>query len=217
MDKGLKPHSAGSQTGAGQNKKGQSQQGDSEGPDLIDAVNQMFAEFELAYHNQFQKAYGDPDRLVLAKKYWLQCLGDFHPQQILVAARHLVKTQTYLPTVSSVVNACEQGMELFGLPTEYEAYVEACRAPAPKSSYNWSHAAVYQAGQQTDWFVLATEPEEKVLPRFAYFYRQLCKRVLHGEDLSMPVAHGLPERSTRVPEPGEQEAHMQALRKKLSI
>jgi len=209
----LKPHSSDSQTEAGQSENKRS----SGGPDLIDAINQVFAEFELAYHNQYYKAYADQDRLVLAKKYWMECLKDFHPLQLVTAARRLVKTQEFLPTVSSVIRACEQGRELFGLPSDRDAYIEACRAPAPKSAYKWSHPAVYHAGKATDWYILATESEDKVFPLFAYNYRQLCDRVIRGEELEMPVVQALENNPSRPLSFEERQKRMEKLRASLKV
>ena len=42
---------------------------------VIDAVNQMFAEFALVYHNQYQKAFSDKEKLSLAKRLWLSHLA----------------------------------------------------------------------------------------------------------------------------------------------
>ena len=33
--------------------------GDEDGMDHVDAINQIFAEFEFAYHNQFHKAFAE--------------------------------------------------------------------------------------------------------------------------------------------------------------
>jgi len=210
----LKPRSNDSQTEAGQSESSRSKGG---GPDLIDAINQVFAEFELAYHNQYYKAYADADRLMLAKKYWLECLKDFHPLQLVTAARRLVKTQEFLPTVSSMIRACEQGRELFGLPSERDAYIEACRAPAPKSAYKWSHPAVYYAGRATDWYVLANESEDRVFPLFAYNYRQFCDRVIRGEELEMPVIQALESNVSRHLSFEERQQRMEELRTALKI
>ena len=183
----------------------------------MDAINQLFAEFELAYHNQYYKAYGTEDRLVLAKKYWLGCLSQYAPAQIVAAARHVVKTHDFLPTVSVVVKACEEGVTLFGLHSVREAYIEACRAQSPKSAANWSHEAVYLAGQSTGWFLLASEPEEKVLPVFEYYYHALCQRVMRGETLQSPPPPPLPERLSQPLSPEENHARMQALRASLGL
>jgi hypothetical protein len=238
--KALKPRSSASQTEAGQSdsasgadrgqhrdqRRGQkTRQEQSEqrehaqhsGPDLIDAINQIFAEFELAYHNQYHKAYGDADRLILAKKYWLECLREFHPLQLVTAARRLVKSQDYLPTISTMTRACEQSFELFGLPSEWEAYTEACRAPAPKHLHSWSHPAVYFAGKATDWFLLATEPEDKVFPLFSYYYKQLCERVMRGEQLEVPMVQALPENPSRPLSYEERQSRLQDLRASLDV
>lgn len=211
----MKRHSGASQTEAGPNEQAERKQ--RRGPDLVDAINQIFAEFELAYHNQYYKAYGDNDRLILAKKYWLECLADFHPQQLVAAARRLVKTQEYLPTISAVIKACEQGRDLFGLPSEREAYTEACRAPAPKAAFNWSHPAVYYAGKAADWYVLATEPEDKAFPLFAHYYGLLCDRVIRGEELAMPMAPALPDKIEKTLTYAERELQLKQLRDSLHV
>lgn len=185
--------------------------------DHVDAINQIFAEFELAYHNQFHKAYAQDGSLKLAKKYWLSCLADFLPEVILRAARQVVKSQEYLPTVASMVNACENALPLFGLPAPNAAYVEACCAPEPKHSYQWSHPAVCLAGKHTGWFALATETQSAIFPLFEYNYRLLCQQVLRGEklDASMPAA--LPEAISAPLSPEENKTRMKALRKKFAL
>jgi hypothetical protein len=231
--KALKPHSSVSPTAAGPSKgddaagadpgqsrgkrRGQETRHEQNGPDLIDAINQIFAEFELAYHNQYHKAYGDSDRLILAKKYWLECLSDFHPLQLVTAARRLVKSQDYLPTISTMIRACEQSFDLFGLPSEWEAYTEACRAPAPKHLHTWSHPAVYFAGKAADWYLLATEPEDKVFPLFSYYYKQLCERVMRGEQLEVPMVQALPENPSRPLSYEERQNRLKDLRASLCV
>jgi hypothetical protein len=185
--------------------------------DHVDAINQLFTEFELAYHNQFHKAYGQEGSLNLAKKYWLTCLGDFTPEVILRAARQVVKTQEFLPTVAAVVHACENALSLFGLPPPHAAYVEACCAPEPKVRHTWSHPAVYLAGKATGWFELSTEPQSVIFPVFEYNYRQLCQRVLHGESLDFAVPVALPESVPQPLSPEENKARMKALRERFDL
>ncbi len=225
----MKRQSGGSRTEAGRNEAGAGperdrqeeppEETDSDGrtPDHVDAINQLFAEFELAYHNQYHKAYGDPDRLAITKKYWLERLSDFTPQQIVAAGRQLVRTHPYLPTLSAVYQACEKGHELFGLPSERDAYVEACRAPEPKSAQSWSHPAVYHAGRNADWYLLATAPEDKAFPVFVHYYRQLCRRVMHGEDLEAPQPPALEREPERPLSHAERRERMQALRQRLKV
>jgi hypothetical protein len=185
--------------------------------DHIDAINQLFAEFELAYHNQFHKAFAQEGSLALAKKYWLACLGEFTPEVILRAARQAVKSSEYLPTVAAVVAACENALPLFGLPPAHAAYVEACCAPEPKSRHRWSHPAIYLAGEATGWYALATETRDAIFSVFEYNYHQLCQRVLRGEVLGLNVRPALPETSAQPLSPEENKARLQALRKELGI
>lgn len=214
--KALQQASNASQTEAGQSSRsGHERQ--SQGPDHIDAINQVFAEFELAYHNQYYKAYSADERLILAKKYWLTCLAEFTPQQIVAAGRHLVRTQEFLPTISALIKACEEGHALFGLPDPRDAYLEACRAPAPKSAHKWSHAAVYRAGCLADWYLLAGEPEEKAFPVFAHYYRELCQRVMKGEEMDNPVAPALPQKMSAPLSQDEQQRRMSHLREQLDL
>jgi hypothetical protein len=187
------------------------------GRDHIDAINQIFAEFELAYHNQFHKAYAREGSLQLAKKYWLHCLGEFTPDVILRAARQVVKSQEYLPTVASMLAACEDALALFGLPDAQAAYTEACCAPEPKAAFAWSHPAVYLAGRLTGWFALASEPQAAIFPVFAYNYHQLCQRVLRGETLDSIVPPALPDTIATPLSPAENKARLKALREKYGI
>ncbi|MFM1896241.1 MAG: hypothetical protein RLZZ385_1315 [Pseudomonadota bacterium] len=186
-------------------------------PDHVDAINQLFAEFALAYHNQFRKAYPDEESLVLAKKYWLGCLAPYSPLQITRAARQVVRSSDYLPSVAAVVRACDSGFALFGLPEPRAAYVEACRAPAPKAEWPWSHPAVYHAGVASDWYVLASEPEAVAFPIFAYHYELLCRRAMHGEDLGRPTPQALPARTRRKLSAAEKQERMRKLRQELDI
>jgi len=185
--------------------------------DHVDAINQLFAEFELAYHNQFHKAYAQEGSLKLAKKYWLNCLADFMPEVIVRAARQVVKSQEYLPTVASMINACENSLPLFGLPAPHAAYVEACCAPEPKHSHAWSHPAVYLAAKRTGWFALATETQSAIFPVFEYNYHLLCQQVLRGEQLEIGIAAALPETVSSPLSPEENKARMKALREKFSL
>lgn len=185
--------------------------------DHVDAINQLFAEFQLAYHNQFHKAYAQEGSLNLAKKYWLTCLGDFTPEVILRAARQVVLTQEYLPTVAAVVAACENALPLFGLPPAHVAYIEACNAPEPKARHAWSHPAVYLAGAATGWRELASETKDAIFPVFDYNYHQLCQRVLRGEELDLRVPLALPESLPQPLSPEENRARMKALRERFGL
>lgn len=187
------------------------------GRDHVDVINQVFAEFELAYHNQFHKAFAAEGSLALAKKYWLSSLADFPPEVIRRAVRHVVQSQQYLPTLAAMIAACEDGQSLFGLPTAEAAYREACLAPEPKAAQQWSHPAVYFAAQATGWYSLANDIQSAVFPQFDYHYTQLCRRVLRGEALELPVFKALPETVAAPLSVEANRARLQALRKQLDL
>ena len=185
--------------------------------DRVDAINQIFAEFEFAYHNQFHKAFSDAESQIIAKKYWLSSLEQYSPLQIVHAAKQVIRSQDYLPSIAALVKACEQGLDLFGLPSPRQAYIEACGAPSPKREFSWSHEAVYLAGQAAGWFILASEPESKSFPLFDYHYQILCRRVINGEQLELAVAEPLPEKAAHPLSKSEAKARFAKMREELDL
>lgn len=154
---------------------------------------------------------------MIAKKYWLSSLELYSPEQIVLAAKRVIKSQDYLPAIATLVRACEQGTELFGLPAPRQAYLEACAAPSPKRAHKWSHEAVYFAGKATGWYLLANEPEALALPVFEYNYDLLCKRVMQGENLTMEIPEPLPEKIERKLDASEAQTRIRKMRKELGL
>lgn len=224
--KKLKKNSSASLTEVGQNKGTASSNSVAEPAgefnsdaklDHVDAINQIFAEFEFAYHNQFHKAFSDAESQIIAKKYWLGSLEQYAPLQIVQAAKQVIRTQDYLPSVAALVKACEQGIDLFGLPSSHQAYLEACAAPSPKREQQWSHEAVYLAGKAAGWFLLANEPEQTAFPLFEYHYDLLCRQVVSGETLIMDVPTPLTEKIERPLSRDEAKARLAKLRDELDL
>lgn len=185
--------------------------------DHVDAINQIFAEFEFAYHNQFHKAFKDVESQLIARKYWLSSLEMYSPTQIVQAAKQVIKSQDYLPSIATLVKACEQGFDLFGLPGAQQAYFQACSAASPKRDQQWSHEAVYLAGKAAGWFLLANEPEAVAFPVFEYHYGILCKRVINGEQLVIDAATALPEKIEHKLGKAEARARIAKMREDLGL
>lgn len=173
----------------------------------MDAIDRMFAEFELVYHNQFMKAFSSKEKLNWAKRIWFDNLKMFSASQILDATHRAIRESEYLPTVRGVIKYIDA---LHGLPDTRAAYIEACNAPHPKAEQSWSHPAVYFAGEQTGWFFIDNNPEYKSFPVFETNYKRTCERVYRGEALQLPDLPALPE---KVFEPLSAEARSEALKK----
>lgn len=160
--------------------------------DKVDAINRLFAELELAYHNQYHKAYGRDENLQMAKQLWFDALRSYSSEIILKACRSAIAESEYLPSLHMMHRHCRNQLSSFGLSDPLSAYREACNASSPKCNYDWSHPAVYYAGQACEWRLLASETESQMLPVFERHYQTLCEQVLSGEKLQSPAQEALP-------------------------
>jgi hypothetical protein len=183
----------------------------------VTAINQLFAELQLAYHNQFHKAFSDDQKIIMAKQLWIRTLSDIAPERIIAGLRRAIKQSEYLPTIHTIRKFCEPSFEELGLPDTYNAYIEACRAATPKVEQQWSHPAVYLAGAASDWFLLASSSEAKAFPVFKRNYEILSERVMNGEQLNLPIIKAIPETINTPLSKEQQKQHMQAMREELDI
>jgi hypothetical protein len=183
-------------------------------PELIDAINQVFALFQINYHNQYFSAFGDNTKSEnLAKNLWLNKLSQFSPETICGAAEKIIADNDYLPTLHKMLEACRQVGMPKGLPSARNAYLEACNKPSPKAAQDWSHAAVYLAGRDCGWHLLANETERKAFPLFSDCYRNYCDLVLGEEDLTIEPAKALPETSAKKASRAENLKQLKKLKK----
>ncbi len=183
----------------------------------MDVINQVFALFRINYHNQYHAAFGNTELLNQAKKLWLETLSRFSGETILRGARTVIETCEYLPTLHKMIQCCQGSPSFHGLPDVHAAYLEACQAPSPKASYNWSHPAVYYAGRDCDWFFLANNPERDTLPVFKSCYDVICQRVMDGEQLPPPSVPALPESTTTPLSKAENAERMAKLRTDMGL
>ena len=181
-----------------------------------DAINQVFALFRLNYHNQYYKAYPDDGPLLQVKRLWKKALASYSPQHIQDAADEVIKTSEYLPTLNFMLQCCERRLGRLGLPDARTAYLEACRAGSPKSAQRWSHPAVYLAGRDSDWFVLANNPEKITWPLFRERYRDYCTEVMAGKKLEIPAPEALPEPTSQPVSKSEARAYLAELKQILA-
>ena len=152
---------------------------------LVDAINQVFGIWRINYHNQYYKAFPDADTLNPVKKLWLETLQNFSADVILGGAKTIVRSSSYLPSLHSMLTACEQ-QSCNKIPDEHTAYLEACGAPSPKIAFAWSHPAVYHAGQRTGWYFLSSQSEAATRKVFAHHYQIVVDEIRGGASLEIP-------------------------------
>ena len=186
-------------------------------PELVDAINQVFALFRINYHNQYHSAFGDVNTVNQAKRLWVESLQRFAPETILRAAKQAIEQSDYLPTLHKMLTYCRGTPQQHGLPDVHSAYMEACRAPSPKAEQKWSHAAVYHAGRESDWFFLANNPERLTFPVFREHYQRLCEKVVAGETLPEPEMKRLPEQSATTLSKEENLERLHKLREEMGL
>lgn len=184
---------------------------------LIDAINQVFTLFRLNYHNQYLKAFGNAAELNEVKRLWLEMLGQFDAQTLLLAAKTVIETSEYLPTLRTMILHCERAGRGPQLPDSHSAYLEACRAPSPKAGFAWSHPAVYHAGKRCDWYFLQTNSESTAYPVFREIYEELCEEVRKGVPLEEPAPPALTAESAPGLDKDTNREKLQALRASLNL
>jgi len=177
----------------------------------------VFALFRLNYHNQYYAAFPDAEQLRQIKKLWFESLGDYGVSQLLAGARRAIEGSEYLPTLNRMHRCCREAAADLGLPPARDAYQEACATPSPRAAQRWSHAAVYLAGRDCDWFFLTTRPEATSWPVFRDHYERYCARVLAGEELTMPPAPALEQDPGTPLSDEEQLEKLRQLRRDLAL
>jgi hypothetical protein len=160
---------------------------------LVEAINECFELLRINYQHLYFSAYSEIDAVNAAKRLWLESVAPFKADVVRKATHELIKHSDYLPTISRVIKKCTELSNGNTLPDAHSAYKEACNAPSPKQNNMWSHAAVYYAGKQSDWYFLANNTEQRAFPIFKINYEKICERVRNGEELKPIKQLALPE------------------------
>jgi hypothetical protein len=119
--------------------------------DFINAIDALFLKLELAYHYQFYKVFGTDEKLKEGKKLWAISLKNKNPEVLLKAVESVIASQSYLPTLTDLIKACNEVDGIDGLPSAEEAYIEARKSYQPRKEFNWSNPIVYYAGKKIGW------------------------------------------------------------------
>ncbi len=156
----------------------------------------LFARFMTIYGHKFKSVFQSEDEIRIAKREWALSLRGYTEQEMVLAIDRCKQQFVWMPTIAEFLELMRKELKDYGLPQALAAYQEACMHSDHPRDHSWSHPAVYFAGRATDWFRLRTEDKCDVMPDFEFNYRQMCQRVMDGEELAVPVAQALPDKSS---------------------
>jgi hypothetical protein len=158
--------------------------------DFINAIDALFLKLELAYHYQFYKVFGTDEKLKEGKKLWAISLKDKNPEVLLKAAEAVISSQSYLPTLTDLIKACNEIDEIDGLPSAEEAYIEARKSYEPRKEFNWSNAIVYYAGKKIGWSSLNEKDSKENFNNFRKVFNFLKAEALNGKKFEINKTKG---------------------------
>ena len=168
--------------------------------DFIKSIDALFLKLELAYHYQFYKVFGTDEKLKEGKKLWAISLKDIGPEIILDAVESVVSSQSYLPTLTDLMKACNEINRMDGFPSVEEAYVEARRSYQPRVSYNWSHPIVYFVGKKIGWNVINEKDSKENFNTFKHIFNALKIQAIEGKEFKIKQSKVLNDRKPLNPD-----------------
>ena len=149
--------------------------------DFIKSIDTLFLKLELAYHYQFYKVFGTDEKLKEGKKLWAITLKNEVSEVILDAVENVIATQSYLPTLTDIMKACNDINKMDGFPSAEDAYIEARKSYQPRSQLNWSHPIVYFAGKKIGWNNLNERDSKENFNIFKKIFNGLKNEVINGK------------------------------------
>ena len=149
--------------------------------DFINAIDALFLKLELAYHYQFYKVFGTDEKLKEGKKLWAISLKNKNPEVLLKAVESVISSQSYLPTLTDLIKACNEMDGIDGLPSAEEAYIEARKSYQPRKEFNWSNPIVYYAGKKIGWNSLNEKDSKENFNNFRKVFNFLKAEALNGK------------------------------------
>jgi len=168
--------------------------------DFIKSIDALFLKLELAYHYQFYKVFGTDEKLKEGKKLWAISLKDIAPEIILDAVENVISSQSYLPTLTDLMKACNEINRMDGFPSVEEAYVEARRSYQPRASYNWSHPIVYFVGKKIGWNIINEKDSKENFNTFKQIFNALKIQAIEGKEFKIKQSKVLNDRKPLNPD-----------------
>jgi len=168
--------------------------------DFIKSIDALFLKLELAYHYQFYKVFGTDEKLKEGKKLWAISLKDIAPEIILDAVENVISSQSYLPTLTDLMKACNEINRMDGFPSVEEAYIEARRSYQPRASYNWSHPIVYFVGKKIGWNAINEKDSKENFNTFKHIFNALKIQAIEGKEFKIKQSKVLNDRKPLNPD-----------------
>ena len=150
--------------------------------EFIKSIDSLFLKLELAYHYQFYKVFGTDDKLKEGKKLWAISLKNNSSGVILEAIENVISSQSYLPTLTDLLKACEDINNDDGFPSVEEAYVEARRSYQPRKEFDWSHPVIYFVGKKIGWNILNEKDSNQTFLIFKKVYTSMKLQAIKGKE-----------------------------------
>ena len=150
--------------------------------EFIKSIDSLFLKLELAYHYQFYKVFGTDDKLKEGKKLWAISLKNVSSAVILEAIENVISSQSYLPTLTDLLKACEDINNDDGFPSVEEAYVEARQSYQPRKEFDWSHPVIYFVGKKIGWNILNEKDSNQTFLIFKKVYTSMKLEAIKGKE-----------------------------------
>jgi len=149
--------------------------------DLIKAIDSLFLKLELAYHYQFYKVFGTDEKLKEGKKLWAVSLKNFSAEVIVESVENVITSQSYLPTLTDLLKACDDINREDGFPSVEEAFLEARRSYQPRKEFNWSHPIVFYSGKKIGWNIFNERDNKESFQLFKKTFNSLKYQAQEGK------------------------------------
>lgn len=151
---------------------------------LIDAINNLFLKFELAYHYQFLRIYDAQEKIDNAKILWAKSLKDYSADVIDMVADELILKSPYMPTINEMLKNCMDHKDINGLPSIRDAYNECRKSFSPRQNFKWSHPMIYHVGREVGWSKINSSDTNTFNEFKNQFYR-FKKELLKGKNFKI--------------------------------
>ena len=148
---------------------------------LIKSIDSLFLKLELAYHYQFYKVFGTDEKLKEGKKLWAVSLKNVSSEIILEAVENVIASQSFLPTLTDLLKACDDIDKKDGFPSVEEAYIEVRRSYQPRKEFSWSHPIVYYSGKKIGWNLLNERDSKETFQLFRKTFFSLKRQAQEGK------------------------------------